>query len=119
MCFILIICILFNVSTVSANDNQTDVLNHDAISDEGMGVNDDVELMQTANRSYDDFYDDIKDCTGTFEIKSNYVYGESDNNKQLKFNQSNLVINGNNHVIDGSKNAKGFVFKNYKANITI
>lgn len=75
--------------------------------------------METANRSYDDFYDDIKDCTDTFEIKSNYVHGESDNKKQLEFNQSNLIINGNNHVIDGFKNAKGFVFKNNKVNITI
>ena len=107
--FLLIICILFSVSTVSASDNQTAVLNHDVIS------NDDVELMEIANRAYDDFYDDIKDCTDTFEIKSNYVYCENDNKKQLEFNQSNLIINGNNHVIDGFKSAKGFIFKNNKS----
>ena len=94
--FILIICILFSVATVSANDNQTVVLNQDAISNEGMGVNDDVNRIEITNKSYDDFYDDIKDCNDTFEIKNNYVYGESDNNKKLEFNRSNLVINGNN-----------------------
>ena len=117
--FILIICILFSVATVSANDNQTVVLNQDAISNEGMGVNDDVNRIEITNKSYDDFYDDIKDCNDTFEIKNNYVYGESDNNKKLEFNRSNLVINGNNHVIDGFKSARGFVFKNIKVNVTI
>ena len=117
--FILIICILFSVATVSANDNQTVVLNQDAISNEGMGVNDDVNRIEITNKSYDDFYDDIKDCNDTFEIKNNYVYGESDNNKKLEFDRSNLVINGNNHVIDGFKSARGFVFKNIKVNVTI
>lgn len=47
--FILVICILFSVSTVSANDNQTAVLNHDAISEDVIGVNEDVEQMEMAN----------------------------------------------------------------------
>lgn len=49
--------------------------------------------MDVTNKSYDDFYEDIKDCTDTFNIKNNYMYRESDNKSQLAFNQSNLVIN--------------------------
>ena len=53
--FILIICLLFSVVAVSANDNQTDVLDHNTISNDRIGVNDDAELMEITNKSYDDF----------------------------------------------------------------
>ena len=120
--FLIVICIIFSITAVSASENQSDVgLSQDLVSDNQLGVvNDDLDekLMETANKSYDDFYDDIRDCNDTFNIESNYVYDES-SNKTLTFNQTNLVINGNNHIIDGSNNAGGFVFTNNKVNVTI
>ena len=121
-CFVLVIilCILFSISAVSAADNQTDILNQDSILDDRLEVNNDDlnEVLEATNESYDKFYEDIKDCTDTFNIESNYVFNEGENNTQLVFNQSNLIINGKNHIIDGSNFARGFVFKN-NTNITI
>ena len=120
--FILVICISLSITAVSASDNQTDFLNNDLNSNDQIEVNDNdlnEKLMQTNESSYDDFYEDIKDCGDSFNIKSNYKYNESNHWQQLKFNQTNLVINGNNHVIDGSNKAYGFNFTNDTANITI
>ena len=121
-CFVLVIilCILFSISAVSAADNQTDILNQDSILDDRLEVNNDDlnEVLEATNESYDKFYEDIKDCTDTFNIESNYVFNEGENNTQLVFNQSNLIINGKNHIIDCSNFARGFVFKN-NTNITI
>ncbi|WP_407454240.1 right-handed parallel beta-helix repeat-containing protein, partial [Methanobrevibacter sp.] len=109
--FILIICILFSITAVSASDNHTETtLNQDPISNEKLKVTD---------KSYDNFYEDIKSCTDSFDIENNYKYNENDNKMDLSFNQTNLVINGNNHIIDGSNQAKGFIFVNENANITI
>ena len=104
--FILFICILFSMAAVSAGDNQADEPEQDLILNDGTSIG---ELTETS-KSYDDFYDDIKDCTDTFNIENNYVYSKSDNNTELIFNQRNLVINGNNHVIDGSNKGYGFAF---------
>ena len=120
---IIVICILFSISAISASDNQSDVaLNHDLISDEQIEICSDglnENLMVTTDKSYDDFYDDMNDYNVTFDLEHDYKYSESDNESQLVFNQSNMVINGNNHVIDGSNEASGFVFNNDNANITI
>ena len=81
--FFCIICILFSIATVSANDNQNDALNHNSISNDEIGITDNDELMDVTNKSYTDFYEDIKDCTGTFNIKNNYVYRKGDDKVQL------------------------------------
>ena len=65
--FFCIICFLFSIVAVSANDNQTDALNHNPISND--------DLMDGTNKSYNDFYDDIKDCTGTFNMFSIKIVG--------------------------------------------
>jgi hypothetical protein len=52
--------------------------------------------------SYDKLYDDIMNSSGTFEMESDYAYSEGDNRTVIEVNQSSLVINGNNHIIDGS-----------------
>ncbi|WP_405268214.1 lectin like domain-containing protein [Methanobrevibacter sp.] len=121
--FVIVICILFSISTISASDNQSDVaLSQNLISDEQIDISNDglnEKLAAATTKSYDGFYEDIKDYNGTFDMKYDYKYSESDNKPQLVFNQSNVVINGNNHIIDGSNEAHGFIFKNDNANITI
>lgn len=57
-----IICILFSIAAVSANDNQTDELNLNPISDDRISINDNDKLMEVTNKSYNDFYENIKDC---------------------------------------------------------
>ena len=120
---LIILCILFSITAVSASDNQTEVsLNQESISNDYIDVNhgDFNEKLETATKSYDDFYNDIKNCTGLrFDIKSNYKYDENDSKMLLEINQSNLVINGNNHIIDGSNKARGFNFISEISNITI
>ena len=98
---LIILCVLFSLTTVSANANPDDL------------------LETPEDKSYDNFYEDIKSSTDTFDIKNNYKYDESDSEMGLEINQTNLVINGNNHIIDGSNKAQGFLFKNKHANITI
>ena len=117
--FVLIICIIFSITAVSAaSENQTDgelILNEQ--NDIGNNLNE--KQAVTTDKSYGDFYEDIKDSTDTFDMKSDYKYDESDNNPHLTVNKSNFVINGNNHVIDGSNFAKGFIFINENVNVTI
>ncbi len=98
---------------VSANDMD---LNQNL---EKNSVNSDDLTGVLGDKSYDDFSDDIKNCTDSFDIKNNYKFDESNNVERLKINQSNLVINGNNHIIDGSNKAIGFSFINEDVNITI
>ncbi len=113
-CFvvILIMCILFSMAMVSANDTD---LNQNLEKD---SANPDDLTGVLEEKSFDDFYDDIKSCTNVFDIKNNYKYDKSDNKTKLEINQSNMVINGNNHIIDGSCKAFAFAF-NKHANITI
>ena len=126
--FIVVICILFSITAVSADSvsNQTDVLESDVDLQSGIDLNQDVsgdgqneKLEDATYKSYDDFCEDIKDRTDSFNIESNYKYDESDVEMQLKINQSNIVINGNNHIIDGSNKAQGFIFACENSNITI
>ena len=96
--FIMVICILFSISAVSSADNQTDVsLNNDLISDDSLEVNNndfEEKLEVTTNKSYADFYEDIKDCTDTFDMKDNYRFNEQkDNMSQLVINRTNFVLN--------------------------
>ena len=124
-CFVLMLvfCILFSITAVSASDNQIEAyLSQDSISNDYIDVNQEYsneKLEAGTDKSYNDFYEDIKNCTDSFNIESNYKYDENDNEMKLKINQTNIVINGNNHIIDGSNKAQGFIFADENSNITI
>ena len=75
--------------------------------------------METQTKTYDDFYKDIKKCTDTFDMQSNYKHVESDDAAYLEIDKGNFMIRGNNHVIDGSAGAQGIVFTNSDGNLTI
>lgn len=137
--FLLIICILFSISTVSANDNNMSInqnLQNDAnqdinqdlqLNDANQDINQDLELNNqkddflkaSGDKTYNDLYNDIKNCEDTFNIENDYKYSESDNHTFISINKTNLVINGNNHVIDGSNKAGGFEFLKESLNIII
>ena len=114
-CLILtiVICIMLSLTAVSAGDNHTD-------TNQGLAPDDfNEKLMETQTESYNDFYEDIKNCTGTFDIQSNYKYVESDDAGYLEIDKGNFMIKGNNHVIDGSAGEQGLVLTNSDGNITI
>ena len=121
-CLILtiVICIMLGLTAVSASDNHTDT-NHGLAPDEEIEISDDSneKLMETQTRTYDDFYKDIKNCTDTFDMQSNYKHVESDDAGYLEINKTNFMIKGNNHVIDGSSGAQGIVFTESEGNLTI
>ena len=114
---ILIISILFSISAVSANADYDESYTNQILEMNPANQEDLLEISEY--KSYDDFSDDIENITDTFDMKNNYKHDESDSEEQLAFKQSSLVINGNNHIIDGSGVGKGFVFMNENANITI
>ena len=76
-------------------------------------------LKASEDKTYNDFYNDIKNCEDTFNIENDYKYSESDNHTFISINKTNLVINGNNHVIDESNKAGGFEFLKESLNIII
>lgn len=73
-------------------------------------IDQDDVMEAPGDPSYDKLYDDIMNSSGTFEMESDYAYSEGDNRTVIEVNQSSLVINGNNHIIDGSGKAGGFKF---------
>jgi hypothetical protein len=106
----IVICILFSAMAVSAEDmdmNQT------------MEMDSDDSLEVLGDKSYDNLRDDIMNSSGTFDMQDDYKYDESDNSTFLEFNADNLVINGNNNVIDGAGIAGGFKFTNDVGTVTI
>lgn len=84
--FMVVICILFSTMAVSSSDNQTDViLNQNPFSDDCISVDNydsNEKLEVTAHKSYDGFYEDIKNCKDSFNIENNYKYYESDEKLQ-------------------------------------
>ncbi|WP_405295682.1 C1 family peptidase [Methanobrevibacter sp.] len=114
---ILIICIIFNITTVLASDNHNDA---DSSNPFDFNINDWIgELLGTDYKSFNDLSKDMKDCNDTFDMKNDYKYGESDNESTLIFFKDNFVINGNNHVIDCSNKTVSLNFPNPNVNVTI
>lgn len=70
---------MLSLTAVSAGDNHTDT-NQGLAPDEKIGIGDDFteKIMETQTRTYDDFYEDIKNCTDTFDMQSDYKHVESD-----------------------------------------
>lgn len=117
---IFIICILFSITAVLAGDNQSGAdLSSDNQNDFNF-INWIEKLLGMDKKSFEDLYDDILEGNDTLELTNNYKYGESDNKTQFLFCETNdLLINGNNHVIDCSNNPVNFTFINAAGDITI
>ena len=149
---LIILCILFGISAVSASEIQIGDIGGADDYQSGIGLNQDLqseisdgadfnlntltddEKLNSSNReevssvdegTFDDFHNDLKNSNGTFNLKRDYIYSTSDNYSSSNIYTENLIINGNNHVIDGININYGLRFymsegKNLiKSNITI
>ncbi len=113
---LIIICLLFSISCVSASDNSTNIIN----ADDNYQTNAEFNQLESVNqdnlangddyKSFDEFHQDAMNSSGTFNVKSDYKYDENDRYESLRFTIESLVINGNNHVIDGSGSDSVFTF---------
>ena len=113
---LIIVCVTFAVTGVSAENVTDDSLqldmdsNHDLKSVQDDGGNQDNLATGDHYKSFNDFYNDVGNCNGTLNLEDNYKYGESDN--PLFITKQNLVINGNGHIIDGNGYDYGITFDN-------
>ena len=113
---LIIACVMFAVTGVSAENVTDDNLqldmgsNHDLKSVQYDGENQDNLAKGDDYKSFNDFYNDIGNCSGTLNLEDNYRYSESDDS--LFITRQNLVINGNGHVIDGNGYGYGITFDN-------
>ena len=97
-----ILCVLLSVSSVVAQDNQTDVISEDDHQSFD-------ELKEGEYRSFEQLKDDINASGDTFDVQSNYKCGEGENFSRIFIDKDKFTINGNNHIIDAS-NKKSSLF---------
>ena len=105
-----VICILLGISAVCASDNNTDTVNIQDMA--GTDNVDDGILKEnsSADNSIARFKEDLNSCNGTFNMKHDYVFGESDMDVTFNLNPKNYTINGNGHVIESSSENSGINF---------
>ena len=127
--FLIIISILFCISAVSASDNQVDLdnteLNQDLNIQEVSEVpnedsiqssDDDLELdLGEEPASFNQFCQDLDNCTGEFNLNHSYKFDETDKPGQVNFNKNNFVVNGHNNILDASGSKVTFKFQ-FKSN---
>lgn len=112
---ILIICVLFSITAV-AGDNQAGADSNQMDFNIGDWIG---KLFGNNYKSFNDLYGDMNGSNDLFDVKNDYKYGQSDNESTFNFLHNNLVINGNNHVIDCSNKPLTFNFPNTSVNVTI
>ena len=111
---LIIICVLFTIASVSANNITDDDSQLNTESNQNLEPVqvDDVNQDNSGNgedyKSFNDFYQDIQSCNGTLNLEDDYRYAEGDD--YLLIRMENLVINGNSHVIDGNNYEYGITF---------
>ena len=110
----LILCLFVSISAVSATDtNDTQYMseNNDLLAinflDENLTVDESADEMLGADGgSFSDLESDIAGASGTFSLNRNY---SATSNYPIEISQDNIIIDGNNYVIDAA--ALSSVFK--------
>ena len=118
---LIIISIIFTISAVSANDNHSDIINDEnniklnqnfdnsLISENN---NEDSKLaLSEKSASFNQFCEDLNNSEKVFNLNHSYTHDELDEQENAIFYIDNLVINGNNYILDG--NGSDFCFKFY------
>ena len=72
---------------------------------------------QSEGNSVNDFYKDLVNAKGTFNMTKDYKFQGNDSG--LAVGGGNLTINGNGHMIDGSNNLSGISIDNYGKNVMV
>ena len=112
----LLMFVLVSLTAVSAADtNQTD----DITTEESNTVTQDI--LSDGNSDFNTLNDEINSITGnTFKLERNYKYdSEKDSNysEGIEINKDNLIIDGQDHIIDASSKAR--IFHINAVNVTI
>ncbi|MFM5881849.1 Cysteine protease, C1A family [Methanobrevibacter gottschalkii] len=111
--------VLISVSCVYASDiddlNTTD-------NNSKLSVNENNNILSYESTStFDDLYKTMQNSDNEIELTEDYSFDEQidvNHKNGIKINKSNLVINGNNHIIDAKNQAGIFSIIN-KTNITL
>ena len=111
ICVFVLLIFILTIGVVSANDaNQTDQIS-----------NDDTDIiLQSSDRTFTDLNNNVSNSESELNIISDYTFnktGDANYASGIVINHKNLVINGNNHVIDAKSNAR--IFTVNASNITI
>lgn len=106
----LVICMLFTISAISAADSSDDtvsVTNQSAsvvnvASDDSIGMQNDGEILGDGEiGTFEELYAEINEDTSKtyIELEKNY-HGSYDKGKGIQINRANVVIDGKGHTID-------------------
>ncbi len=124
--FLIIVCVLFALSAVSAVDGQ-EVLNaedncqlnidpdngtvYESFEEETNqnSQTNNLKGLKDESANFTHLNEEIINCEGTFNLSHSYTY-ENDAFESGIFEIDSLVINGNNHVIDGANSEFSFNF---------
>ena len=88
-------------STLSASQNNEEMLSADVSNNELLGADDSAG-------SFSDLAELIKLSSGTLTLQSDYEYKGAGDTNGITVSKS-LIIEGNNHIINGNNASKGFV----------
>ena len=105
-----IFCVLLSISSVVAEDNQTDVV----LKDEHQLFDD---LKEGEYYSFEQLKNDINASGDTFDVQYNYKCGDGENFSKITIDKDKFTINGNNHIIDASNKSGLFYFMPKTKNI--
>lgn len=105
-----IFCVLLSISSVVAEDNQTDVV----LKDEHQLFDD---LKEGEYYSFEQLKNDINASGDTFDVQYNYKCGDGENFSKITIDKDKFTINGNNHIIDASNKSDLFYFMPKTKNI--
>ena len=106
-----IFCVMLSISSVVAEDNQTDV----ALENDNQSFD---EIKEGESHSFEQLKNDINASGDTFDVQYNYKCGDEENFSEITINKDKFTINGNNHIIDASNKPNLFYFRPITENIT-
>ncbi len=111
--------VLISASCVYASDINSLNITEDSSQ---LSVNNNENILSDESTlTFDDLYKKLQDSDNEIELTEDYSFDEqidTNHTKGIKINKSNLVINGNNHIIDAKNQAGIFLIQNGN-NITI
>ena len=110
---IIVIClicfILIGITSVSAEDNNTDIISeNNDVYDDSLSMNNENNVLKSAG-DFEDLNSTINGGSSTIELDRNYTYTSSFNNGEgIVISQNNTIIDGKGHSINGNGQSRIF-----------
>ncbi|WP_462315201.1 Ig-like domain-containing protein [Methanobrevibacter sp.] len=120
---IIVIClicfILIGITSVSAEDNNTNIITgNDNIHDDSLSVDNENQIIKDNEGNFEDLNTTINGGSSTVEIDQNYTYTSSFNEgRGIEIIQDNFTVDGKGHTIDG--NGQSRIFNVTGTNVTL